>query len=123
MTQNLVLNEEPTQYFLSPLLQCVMDRVTGKPTDQLSPLAQRWVESLGSFSTTVSGVIAGRDKTVFTAITDSLHRANTLAPTNDHKVYLPVQFASQWQENIFEAARQGQVNPHCACAPRVNEVL
>ena len=110
MTQNLVLNEEPTQYFLSPLLQCVMDRVTGEPTDQLSPLAQRWVESLGSFSTTVSGVIAGRDKTVFTAITDSLHRANTLAPTNDHKVYLPVQFASQWQENIFEAARQGQVN-------------
>ena len=72
----------------SPLLQCVMDRVTGGPTDQLSPLARRWMESLGSYSTTVSGVIAGRDKTVFTAITDSLHRANTLASTNAHKVYL-----------------------------------
>ena len=87
-----------------------MDRVTGGPTDQLSPLAQRWVESLGSYSTTVSGVIAGRDKTVFTAITDSLHRANTLAPTNAHKVRIPVQFASQWQENTIKAARQRQVN-------------
>ncbi|CAI8030821.1 Long-chain-fatty-acid--CoA ligase ACSBG2 [Geodia barretti] len=67
-------------------LSCVMDRVTGGPTDQLSPLARRWMESLGSYSTTVSGVIAGRDKTVFTAITDSLHRANTVAPTNDHKI-------------------------------------
>ena len=70
-----------------PLLQCVMDRGTGEPTDRLSPMAQRWVESQGSVATTVSGVIDSRDKTLFTAITDALHRANSLAPTNAHKVH------------------------------------
>ena len=61
-----------------------MDR--GEPTDQLAPLARRAVESLGSESTTVSGVITSRDKAVFTAITEGLDRANSLTPTNVQKV-------------------------------------
>ena len=67
-------------------MQCVMEKETGQPTDQLAPVAEKMIETLGSFSSTVSGVIVSRDRAVFTAITEGLERVNSLAPTDTHKV-------------------------------------
>ena len=68
--------------------QCVMEPETGQPTDQLAPVARRMIEALGSSSVKVSEVIHTRDKPVFSSITDGLHRANSLAPTTAHTVWI-----------------------------------
>jgi long-chain-fatty-acid--CoA ligase ACSBG len=67
-------------------LSCVMDTETGEATDRLAPVAERAVAALGSAATTVSGVIHSRDRAVFCAITEGLGRANTLAPSDSHKI-------------------------------------
>ena len=63
-----------------------MDGETGEPTDTLAPVAEKMIESLGSSSSSVSAVIHGRDRAVFTAITEGLDRVNEQAPSRVHRV-------------------------------------
>ena len=63
-----------------------MDTETGEPTDMLTPLARRMIESLGSQCTTVSSVVHSRDEAVFAAITQGMERANLHSPSAEQRV-------------------------------------
>ena len=67
----------------------MINKETGEPTDRLSQVVEKMAESLGSVCTTVSGLIASRDRAVFATITEGLDRANSAAPTEAHKVNFP----------------------------------
>ena len=63
-----------------------MDTETGEPTDILTSLARRMIESLGSHCSTVSSVVHSRDEAVFTAITQGMERVNLHSPSDEQRV-------------------------------------
>ena len=76
----------PPLSLISVTLQCVMDPLTGKPTDSLDPEAIALVSALGSTATKVSEVIDSEDAVVFKAIQTGLENANKGAISNPQKV-------------------------------------
>lgn len=54
--------------------------------DVLSPIAQHYVDSLGSHNTTVSGIRDPKDISVYDAIQEGVKRANLHATSNAQRV-------------------------------------
>ena len=72
--------------FLLYHMQCVMDPLTGKPTNSLDLEAIALVSALGSTATKVSEIIDSEDAVVFKAIQTGLENANKGAISNTQKV-------------------------------------
>lgn len=63
-----------------------MDPDSGDPLDELTPVAQQQLESLGCSCTKVSEVLESKNAAVYTAIKEGLNRANEGAISNAQKV-------------------------------------
>ncbi|XP_063395173.1 long-chain-fatty-acid--CoA ligase ACSBG2 isoform X4 [Cydia fagiglandana] len=85
--------------FLSILLtlKCKVDNESGDPLDELDPVTQKWVESLGSKATTLREISKTKDPLVSKAIEAGIMRANKQAISNAQKIQkfsiLPADFS------------------------------
>ncbi|XP_061708896.1 long-chain-fatty-acid--CoA ligase ACSBG2 isoform X4 [Cydia pomonella] len=85
--------------FLSILLtlKCKVDNESGDPLDELDPVTQKWVESLGSKATSLREISKTKDPLVSKAIEAGIMRANKQAISNAQKIQkfsiLPADFS------------------------------